>query len=109
MGKIMFVTSILLVAAACSEPTQTTATAEGGLSRISSPMQGVRADGELAPFPELNAVREVAVGALQQAYAERLDDRSLVDAVRRTGGRVTIGFKPVDRAHTRESGRIPAM
>lgn len=109
MRKTLFVTSILLGVAACSEPTQTSGSTARGMTRVSSPMQGVRADGELVPFPELNTVPEVAVGALQQAYRERLDDRSLVDAVRRTGGRVSIGFKPADHAHTYESGRIPAM
>lgn len=109
MRKPMVVFSMLSLVAACTEPTPTSDAAARGVTRASSPMQGVRADGELVPFPELGTVPEVDVGALKLAYAERLEDRALVEAVRRTGGRVTIGFKPAERAHTRESGRIPAM
>ena len=109
MRKPLIAVSMMVVVTACTEPTPTSGATARTVTRVSSPMQGVRADGELVSFPELVAVPEVAVGALQGEYAERLDDRALVEAVRRTGGRVTIGFKPIGRAHTRVSGRIPAM
>ncbi len=110
MRKTAFVAAVLLSVTGCTEPTSSSpGPAAPSQSRVSSPMQGVRADGELVPFPEVQDVPELAVGSLQDHYAERLTDQALVEAVRRTGGRVTIGLKPVGRGHTRTTGRIPAM
>lgn len=92
--------------AACADEERQAPT-QPSMDRTSPPPQGRGV--ALERFPELEAnLPAVRIFAAGDPRPE-LSDADLVDAVRRAGGEVFIGFKPASAARTRETGVVPSI
>jgi hypothetical protein len=98
---------MFLVVSGCDDPTHAPAERIAG-SAAAGPMIG--ADGAVNRFPQLaDSIRELRFDPAKDPMSPEGDDPSLIEAVRRVGGRVAIGLKPVGAAPTRITGIYPAM